>query len=94
MKKIITSTLTALGRASSAQADPVQTVDAKSIRFSMPTVAADQIDFVMPTKESFEGAPQFHEDEWRQLEFLPVARLQEIKRRLAEYKSFELGHRT
>ncbi|MCC4591362.1 hypothetical protein LL974_09480 [Xanthomonas campestris pv. cannae] len=94
MKKIITSTLAALGRASSAQADPVQTVDAKSIRFSMPTVAADQIDFVMPTKESFEGAPQFHEDEWRQLEFFPVARLQEIKRRLAEYKSFELGHRT
>jgi hypothetical protein len=94
MKKIITSALAALGIASSSQAAPVQTVDTKSIRFSMPTVAADQIDFVMPSKESFEGAPQFHEDEWRQLEFFPVARLQEIKQRLSDYKSFEQAHRT
>lgn len=55
----------------------------------MPTVAADSIDYVLPTKESFQGAPQFHEDEWAQLEFFPKARLGEIQKMLKEYKSFE-----
>lgn len=94
MKKIIASALAAFGLASSAQQSEVQTVDGKSVRFSMPTVAADQIELVMPTKESFEGAPQFHEDQWRQLEFFPSARIREIKERLSEYKSFERTHRT
>lgn len=94
MKKLLTSALAALGMASSSQAAPVETVDAKAIRFTMPTVAADQIEFVMPTKESFDRAPQFHEDEWRQLEFFPVARLAEIKQKLSEYKVFEQTHRT
>jgi hypothetical protein len=60
----------------------------------MPTVAADEIQFVMPTRETFEGAPQFHEDDWRQVEFFPSSRLAEIKTRLTEYKSFEAKHRT
>ncbi|WP_019915973.1 hypothetical protein [Methyloversatilis discipulorum] len=94
MKKLITSALAALGVASSAQAAQVETVDVKSIRFTMPTVAADQIEFVMPTKESFDGSPQFHEDEWRQLEFFPAERLAEIKQKLSEYKVFERAHRT
>lgn len=68
-------------------------VDPKTIMFSMPTVAADDIKFVVPIKESFEGAPQFHEDEWCQLEFFPRSRLAEIQRRLVEYKAFEEKHR-
>lgn len=94
MKKLITSTLAALGMASSSHAAQVETIEAKAIRFTMPTVAADQIEFVIPTKESFEGAPQFHEDEWRQLEFFPGARLAEIKQKLSEYKVFEQARRT
>jgi len=60
----------------------------------MPTVAADPIEFVIPTKESFQGAPQFHEDEWGQLEFFSKARLAEIQGLLKEFKSFEKEHRT
>lgn len=72
---------------------PTQMVDPKAIMFSMATVAADDIKFVAPTEESFEGAPQFHEDEWCQLEFFPRSRLAEIQRRLVEYKEFEKKHR-
>lgn len=69
------------------------TVDADSIRYSMPTVAADSLNFVVPTKETFEGAPQFHEDEWCQLEFFPKERLSEVKKHLTEFKSFEEKNR-
>lgn len=94
MKKLIPAMLAALGiGAATTHAAQVQQVDPKTIRYSMPTVAADSIEFVMPTKESFEGAPQFHEDEWCQLEFYPSARLSEVKRLLVEYKAFELKHR-
>ena len=95
MKKIIAAALASIGVGASAQAaPPTATLDTKAVRFSMPTVAAEEIQFVMPTPESFEGAPQFHEDDWRQIEFFPPSRLAEIKARLAEYKSFEAKHRT
>jgi hypothetical protein len=67
--------------------------DTTSIHYSMPTVAADSITFVMPTQATFEGAPQFHEDDWCQIEFLPVDGLKEIQTTLAEYKVFEQAHR-
>ncbi len=52
------------------QREPTR-VDLASIAYSMPTVAADALVFAMPTQASFEGAPQLHEDEWCQIEFLP-----------------------
>lgn len=69
-------------------------INPKTIRFSMPTVAADDIEFVIPSPQSFDGAPQFHEDEWRQIEFYPLSHLAALKTRLVEYKSFEERHRT
>jgi hypothetical protein len=68
-------------------------VNAASIRYSMPTVASDVLTFVLPTQASFEGAPQFHEDEWCQIELLPSAGLKELQTTLAEYKIFEEAHR-
>jgi len=95
MKKLLASAFAALGIANGAQAaPPPQDVDPRTMRFSMPTVAADDIQFVMPTRETFEIAPQFHEDEWSQIEFFPASRLAEIKARLTEYKAFEKNHRT
>jgi len=95
MKRIISAFLALFGVSAAAHgAAPVQTIDLKSIQFTMPTVAADELQFVIPTKESFEGAPQFHEDEWCQLEFFPRNRLSEIQGLLAEYKAFEQKHRT
>jgi hypothetical protein len=95
MKKVFTALLTTLGLSSGAQAAaPAQTIDPKGLRFSMPTVAADDIQFAVPTKETFEGAPQFHEDEWCQLEFFQKGQLSEIQRLLSEYKVFEKQNRT
>lgn len=95
MKKIFAAALASIGIGAIAQpVPPATTVDTKAIRFSMPTVAAEEVKFVMPTRESFEGAPQFHEDDWRQIEFFPSSRLAEIKTRLAEYKLLEEKHRT
>jgi hypothetical protein len=95
MKRIFAALLTTMGITAGAQSAPfVQSIDPKSLRFSMPTVAADDLQFVVPTKATFEGAPQFHEDEWCQLEFFPKSRLQEIQKLLSEYKAFEEKHRT
>jgi hypothetical protein len=68
-------------------------IDVTSIRYSMPTIAADQLKFLLPSAASFEGAPQFHEDEWCQIEFLPAASLTQVKSTLSEYKAFEQAHR-
>ncbi len=95
MKNILSALLATIGISSAVHADQtVKMVDPKTIRFTMPTVAADSIQFVVPSKESFEGAPQFHEDEWGQLEFFPKARLTEIQSMLKEFKSFEKKNRT
>ena len=95
MKKLISSLMVALGAAPAAAQAPakIETINSKLIRFTMPTVATDDLKFVMPTAETFNGAPQFHEDEWAQVEFFPSARLAEIQRRLVEYKAFEQSHR-
>jgi len=95
MKNILSALLATIGISSAVNADQtVEMVDPKTIRFTMPTVAADDIQYVMPTKESFEGAPQFHEDEWGQLEFYPKTRLTEIQKLLKEFKEFEKKNRT
>jgi hypothetical protein len=95
MRRIIAAAFASIGLGATAQPIlPSTAVDAKTVRFSMPTVAAEDIKFVVPTRETFEGAPQFHEDDWRQVEFFPSSRLAEIKTHLTEYKSFEAKHRT
>ncbi len=95
MKKLLTAAIAILGVSATAQSQPrVETIDTRNLRFTMPTVAADVLEFVVPTRETFDGAPQFHEDEWAQIEFYPPDRLAEIQRRLSEYKSFELKHRS
>ena len=68
MKKIFASILAAVGISANAQAHS-EMVDVNSIIYSMPTISGDEIEYVVPTKESFDGAPEFHEDEWAQLEF-------------------------
>jgi hypothetical protein len=95
MKRILARLLTAVRTPSASQAVPkVETVNVNSLRYTMPTVAADSIDYVAPTKESSQGVPQFHEDEWAQLEFFPRARFGEIQKILKEYKSFEAANRS
>jgi hypothetical protein len=95
MKRFLLSLLAAIGLSSVSQAAPkVETVGANSIRYSMPTIAADEIEYVLPTKESIQRAPQFHEDEWAQLEFFPKSRLLEVQQLLKKLKYFEAENRT
>ena len=95
MKKILSALFASFGIGSAVHADQtVKMLDPKTIRYSMPTVASDDIEYVMPTKESFEGTPQFHEDEWCQLEFFPKERLAEIQKLLNELNAFEAKNRT
>lgn len=92
MKKIFASILAAVGISANAQAKP-EMVHVNSILYSMPTISGDAIEYVVPTKESFDGAPEFHEDEWCQLEFFPKSQLKTIQEKLIEYKSFEQKNR-
>ncbi|NHZ95967.1 hypothetical protein [Massilia sp. CCM 8734] len=64
-----------------------------SILFSLPTIANDLPDFDVPSPESLERAPQFHEDEWRQLEFVSRDRLGEVQTMLGELNTFEAANR-
>lgn len=96
MKKILTAVLGALGVTSiNVEAEPpkVVSVPVESIRFSMPTISLDSVEFDMPTPSSFKGAPQFHEDEWAQLEFFPRTRISEVQQLLKKLKSFEAENR-
>lgn len=88
MKKLFASILAAVGISANAQAKP-EMIDVNSILYSMPTISGDSIEYMVPTKKSFEGAPEFHEDEWCQLEFFPKSKLKTIQSKLMEYKSFE-----
>ncbi|EJL77583.1 hypothetical protein PMI15_04613 [Polaromonas sp. CF318] len=93
-KKPFLAALLAIGLGITAMAaPPVTTVDPRTIGFTMSTIAADALQFEAPTAQSSAGAPQFHEDEWRQIEFFPAARLPELQKRLKEYKTFEQQNR-
>lgn len=92
MKKLFASILAAVGISANAQPKP-EVIDVNSILYSMPTISGDSIEFVVPTKESFAGAPEFHEDEWCQLEFFPKSQFKAIQSKLTEYKSFEQKNR-
>jgi hypothetical protein len=95
MKRFLVSAMAAMGMSSPAVgAGKVEAIDASKLRYSMPTVAADQLEFQAPTKSSIDGAPQFHEDEWAQLEFFPKSRLAEIQKSLSEFKIFERANRS
>ncbi len=92
MKKFIVSILAILGISTNAGAK-TEVVDINTILYSMPTISGDPIEYIIPTEESFKNAPQFHEDDWCQLEFYPKSRLIEIQNKMSEYKVFEVNNR-
>ncbi|MCW8931424.1 MAG: hypothetical protein OQL19_14430 [Gammaproteobacteria bacterium] len=92
MKKFFKKILAAVGLSSQTE-DTSKIYNVNSTLYSMPTISGDSIEYLKPTKESFEGAPEFHEDEWCQLEFFPESFLDDIKKILIEYKDFEMKYR-
>lgn len=68
-------------------------MDPNNILFSTPTISND----LGPLKP-FSGKVGktdlvFHEDEWRQVEFIPADRLAEIQRMMTAYKVFEVANK-
>jgi hypothetical protein len=66
MHKLFATLLATLGFASAVKADsPIQYADPKTIRFTTPTLSMDEIEYVVPTKQSFEGVkrPGFRGDQ-------------------------------
>lgn len=93
MKKFIAGLMAAVGMSTNA-GQTIEEVDVNSILYSMPTISGDAIEYQIPDEKTFEGAPQFHEDEWCQLEFFTKSRLEEMQQKLTEYKAFESKNRT
>ncbi|HRE81474.1 MAG TPA: hypothetical protein PLN52_10520, partial [Opitutaceae bacterium] len=94
MKKMIASILALAGITGSTQpAQNPQTIDPRTILFSVPTLS-DDIAALEPMDRAPNGADlAFHEDDWAQVEFLPKSLLPEIQRMLKEYKTFEQANR-
>lgn len=96
MKKLVDAIRKGLGAPAAQAAAPDSasaTVPLDAIRYSMPTIAADLPGFDQPTAASAAGAPQFHEDHWRQLEFFSANRLGVVQGVLRELKAFEAANR-
>lgn len=95
MHKLIATIFATLGLNTAAQAESTtQFVDPKTIRYTTLTLSMEELEYVVPTKHSFDGALQFHEDEWRQVEFYPSSYLSNLQKQLTEYKVFEAKNRT
>lgn len=94
MKRLLTSLLTLAGITGSAQPSPVvQSLDPKTILFSVPTLSNDIAALEKMERASDATDLIFHEDDWSQVEFLPKSLLPEIQRMLKEYTAFEQANR-
>jgi hypothetical protein len=85
--------LVGLGGSRSAGEAPVQMVDPAAINFSMSTISDDLPPLVPIQGEVAPTDMVMHEDEWRQVEFFPAARLSEIQASLEELARFEAANR-
>ncbi len=94
MKKIVLILLSILSATFSKGYEKMKTINTDKILYSMPTISGDDISYIMPTHKSFIDAPQFHEDEWCQVQFFHKNQLEKIKKLLIKYKKFEIKHRT
>lgn len=84
--------LTGLGSTVAAQ-QQVQMIDPNSILFSMSTISEDAAQLAPLNGEAGAADVTFHEDDWRQIEFFPASREQEIRQTLTALAAFEKEHR-
>lgn len=71
-----------------------QMINPKDILFTVPTIS-DELAVIEHSSEVMpKDALVFHEDDWRQVEFVPATRLPEIKKMMSEYRAFEAQNRT
>jgi len=73
--------------------DNVQSIDPKSIMFTVPTVSNELPPLDPVETQPRNDEPQMHEDDWCQVEFFHKGYVQELERMLREYKTFEASNR-
>jgi hypothetical protein len=93
MKRFLAALLPFLGTSCSERQtanEKVQLIDPKQILFSLPTLCdpAPAVD----AGPAAAGARQLHEDDWRQIEFVPANNLDHIRKELEELAAFKREH--
>ena len=92
--KWLASLLAAVGLVQpSAAGEKLQTVDPKTIMFTVPTISNDLAPLDPITAPPRTDDPQMHEDDWCQVEFFHKSYLPELEHKLKEYKAFEASNR-
>lgn len=71
-----------------------QMIDPSTILYSMSTIADEMAPLEPMTAQPTEDDMVLHEDEWRQIEFFPGSRVEEVRRTLTELARFEEANRT
>lgn len=92
--KWLASLLAAVGLAQpTAAGEKLQTVDPKTIMFTVPTISNDlaPLDPIVAPPTATE--PQMHEDDWCQVEFFHKSYLPQLELMLKDYKAFEASNR-
>jgi hypothetical protein len=74
--------------------EPPVWLDPSTIRYSIPTLAGELPSLRGATADEAEHGLALHEDDWRQLEFLPAESLPHVQESMAELHAFEAGVRT
>ena len=90
--KWLTSLLARTRKPSGAD-ENVQSIDPKSLMFSIPTISDDLAPLDPVGEAPRDDELQMHEDDWCQVEFFHKGYLQELQRLLKEYKTFEASNR-
>jgi len=92
MRKSLLGLLGILGLAGSSEAAPPQQIDPASTLYSTPTLSekTGALESVAAVSHSDMA---MHEDDWRQLEFYPSSRREEVRGLLRELSLFERQHR-
>lgn len=92
MRRALMTLLGAMGLAGTGEAAPPQKIDPASILYSTPTLS-ENTGALEPAGAVSRSDIAMHEDDWRQLEFYPSSRKDEVRRLLQELNSFEKQHR-
>jgi hypothetical protein len=94
IKRLLVTLLPFLGsscREQSAHDDKVQMLDPKQILFSLATLCDPAP--AVEAKPIPAGARQLHEDDWRQIEFVPASNRDYIEKELERLAAFQREHR-
>jgi hypothetical protein len=90
-RRRITSTTEAVGEHTPGK---VAMMDPSQILYSLPTICGRMAPLETPPNRPTDHDLSFHEDDWRQIEFVPLVDSDYIASKLAELRQFKIDHRS